>query len=145
LWEITARLLRSWRSSRTASTQKGSRLTRGPRAVRAMVYVGPRAVRAVVYVGPRAVRAMVYVGRKDTLSLLLANFSFHPAFLLIIIRLVIILLVSFFEHTHWTIWGSRLGRIVGFFSSPKRPDRLCSPPKPPVYWLPELFPAGGRG
>jgi len=91
------------------------------------------------------VRGVIYVARNGMgyalyLSLLLANFSFQPAFFLIIIRLFIFLLVSYWEHTHWTVWGSRLGRRVGFFSSPKRPDRLCSPPKPPVQWLPGLFP-----
>ena len=32
------------------------------------------------------------------------------------------------EATGWTIRGLNSGRDENFFSSPKRPDRLCGPP-----------------
>ena len=59
-------------------TQKGSRITRRRRAVRGAVYVGSN-----------------YMGYALYLKLLLANFSFRPAFFLIIIRLFVSVLLSY--------------------------------------------------
>jgi hypothetical protein len=33
--------------------------------------------------------------------------------------------------------GSSRGRGWKFISSPRHPDRLCGPPKPPTHWVPE--------